>query len=359
MPLGVFLVHGFLEPGEIADGRSFAKKGFKNHGGKSGVAGLVEVNAVDGEGPTRLGGLLKKFLRGGEEIDEGHPRAVARHLGHRGGIEREVAVVRRRDFKIFVGMRFVGDWRKKHDLRRSAGAVIFGAGVAEERIEIRLEFREAGGTGEGFVETEERKNHIGADAGEPLVGRAKVFGTGAGGQFVAGDGEVAHDEFVFRILRVNERLERAEMLHAIGERVADEGDLGAGSEGERRVERGGDRGRHRCHRRGGLRRGRRFGRRRRHGAAYGEHFTQGVVGGFDAGAIAVEAVHARGVTVERGDIGLGRNFEPGSPVGGIYNQPAERLVLQVDAVTHRGDENFVFFARGIPVETRPSDGHCG
>ena len=359
MPLGVFLVHGFLEPGEIADGRRFAKKGFKNHGGKSGVAGLVEVNAVDRERPAGLGGLGEQFLRRGVEIDEGHTGAIAGDLGHRGGVEREVAVVRRRDFEIFVGMGFVGDRREQHDLRRAAGAVIFGAGVAEERIEIRLEFREAGGTGEGFVETEEGKNHIGADAGEPLVGGAKVFGTGAGGQFVAGDGEIAHDEFVLRILRVNERLERAEMLHAIGERVADEGDLGAGIEGERRVERGGDCWRHGCDRRRGLRRGRRFRRRRRHGAAHGEHFTKGMVGGFDAGAIAVEAIHARGVTVERGDIGLGRNFEPGGPVGGIYDQPAERLVLQVDAITHRGDENFVFFASGIPVETRPSDGHRG
>ena len=109
VPLGILFVHGRLESREIADGRGLAEEGLENHGCEGGVAGLIEVDAVDCERTSGLGGFGEEFLRRRVEIDERHAGAIAGDLGHRRGVEREVLVVRRGDFEIFVGEGFVGD----------------------------------------------------------------------------------------------------------------------------------------------------------------------------------------------------------------------------------------------------------
>ena len=50
------------------------------------------------------------------------------------------------------------------------------------------------------------------------------------GDLVPGGGEIAEDQFVIGKARVDERLEPAVMLHAIGERAAEERDVIAGLE---------------------------------------------------------------------------------------------------------------------------------
>ncbi len=104
-------------------------------------------------------------------------------------------------------------------------AVIFGRNVFQVFFEVGFELLDAGLAFEGFIEAEEREDYIRAGFAKPIVGRAEVFRAVAGDDFIARSGEVADDQFVLWILGVDIALEPAIMLNAIGEGIADNGDV--------------------------------------------------------------------------------------------------------------------------------------
>lgn len=119
---------------------------------------------------------------------------------------------------------------KKDHARRPVAVVVFGLGVLEELVEISLELRQARLALERFVETVEGEDHIRLHAGQPLIARAEAFRAVPGGDLVGGGGEIAEDQIVLRKFCGDERLERAFVLHAVGDGTADEGDVVAGLE---------------------------------------------------------------------------------------------------------------------------------
>ena len=84
-----------------------------------------------------------------------------------------------------------------------------------------------------------------------------------------------------------------------------------------------------------------------------------MVGGGEAGTVAVEAVGAGRVTIERGDVSLSGNGKAGGPIGGVDDETAERLVFKIRGGAHRGRENFGRRTGLGFVETGPDDGHRG
>ena len=167
----------------------------------------------------------------------------------------------------------------------------------------------------------------------------------------------------------DERLQIVVMLDAVGEGVADDGDALAGVEGDGRVDRGGG-GRSRRGSDGGERGfggGGGFflfgvGWRRRGGrrvGADGDGLAEGVDGGGELVAEAVEAVFARGVRIDERDVGLGGDGEIDGPEDGVDDETAERLVFEVGGGAHRGGEDFVFLAALVFEGAGPGYGHRG
>src|SRR5262249_6000917 len=117
-------------------------------------------------------------------------------------------------------------------------------------VKVPLELGQAGLAGEGLVVAEEGEDDVGpcvggleaiiADAlaggesvrlgdrgraGEPLVGRAERLRPQPQDQLVAGEAEVAEDEVMFGEATVEVGFQPAIVLHAVGERVADNADM--------------------------------------------------------------------------------------------------------------------------------------
>ena len=105
----------FLGGGRVEGGGGFVEEGLEDFGGEQGVAGLAEMNAVDGEGAAGAGGFGGEFLRRSEEIDEGHAGLVAGDLGHGGGVEGEVTVVRGGHGEFGARELLVGDGGEEDD----------------------------------------------------------------------------------------------------------------------------------------------------------------------------------------------------------------------------------------------------
>ena len=132
--------------------------------------------------------------------------------------------------------------RHECDPWRAFAVVALLFGVLDPVFEIGLELLKAGLTGEGLVEAEEGDDNIGLGEGEVLVGRAEAFGAGTENDLIGGPGEVADDEVMLGEALMEERLPVVVTLklHALGQRVADEADVVAGLELQRRGVGGGE-----------------------------------------------------------------------------------------------------------------------
>ena len=211
--------------------RLFVEKGLEDFRRKRLVAGLGEQEGVEGERMPLLRRLRVKPLRHREEVHEQHVVGL-RHLGHRGGVEFQVGVVRRRIREIRVVKRFIGDRREKRDARRAFAAVVLRFDLLEKLVEVLFEFIQTLRALEGLVEAVKGQNDIRLRLGQPIVARTEVLGAMPGCDLIAGGGEVAENEVVVRKFRVNERLQETVVLHPVGERVAEVTDVVALVQGE-------------------------------------------------------------------------------------------------------------------------------
>ena len=95
-------------------------------------------------------------------------------LSHRGGVELEPLVGRRRIGQVAASRRFHRD-RREHDQPRGRLAVVLlGERVLDEGVEVFLERRQPLLAGERFVITEEGEDDVGLRSRQPLVRRAEV-----------------------------------------------------------------------------------------------------------------------------------------------------------------------------------------
>ena len=77
---------------------------------------------------------------------------------------------------------------------------------------------------ECFVISEETEYDISLNLGKPLISRTKVVGTRSYVDFIAGESQVSERDFVFRVDRLNIRLQPTLMLHPIGQIISDDSD---------------------------------------------------------------------------------------------------------------------------------------
>ena len=109
--------------------------------------------------------------------------------------------------------------------------------MGEKFVEAFLKGGEAFGAGERFVVAVGGDDEVGFDEGEVLVEVGEVVGTRHEVHFVGRPGEVANDEFVVRVVLVQQGLEMTVAALGIEKEIANEGNAGAGLELERQ---GGD-----------------------------------------------------------------------------------------------------------------------
>jgi hypothetical protein len=203
------------------------KEGLEGGVGKVGVAFHVESVAVDGV-------IFRRMVV--ENIGEGDLMFFG-NFSQSMGVDDEVGGVHEPGFDL-IGV-FAGHRRKEDDAGGIFAVVGLGLQVGEEFVEALLEGGEAFGAGEGFVVAVGGDDEIGFDEGEVLVEVGEVVGPGHEVHFVGGPGEVADDEFVVRVVLVEEGLEMTVAALGIEEEVADEGNAGPFFKGERQG--GGDR----------------------------------------------------------------------------------------------------------------------
>jgi hypothetical protein len=118
-----------------------------------------------------------------------------------------------------------GDGGEEHDARRSLPAVVSTLCLLDELLEVFLERRDTGRPFERFVVTEECEDDVRLLMLQPIVGRAEALGPLAHRQLVAREAQIAEDEIVTGKRGINQRLEPARMLHAVGQRIADNADV--------------------------------------------------------------------------------------------------------------------------------------
>jgi hypothetical protein len=108
--------------------------------------------------------------------------------------------------------------------------IIFGQRGFQKRIQVGLELFQAGFALKGLVETEEGENDVRLHLGQPIVGRTEIRGAMAQRHFIGGHGQIAKNQIAVRILGIKISLQPAGMLEAVGQSIADDGDMVAGFE---------------------------------------------------------------------------------------------------------------------------------
>gem|GEM_PF-6208762 len=355
--------------GRLHRGRGFAEERGIDLLGEAGLAGVVEVDAVDGERAVPAArGFLEQALRRVEQVDEGHARDVTRGLGHRARVGGEVLVYLRLVLEIRVGVLFHRGRREQDDARGREAVVRAGAGLAQERGELLAELRQPVGSGEGLVVAEEREHDARLHLAEPLVGRAEILRARAVRDLVAGECEIAHGDVVRGVLQVDHGFHPAVVLHPVGEGVAHDRDAVPRVELEGRLgcRGGGNRGRGGgagCPAGrgllGGLLRGRVFRRRGGRRGARGRFLAERVVRGRQPVAVAFEPVRLWGEWIDEAHVRRGRHVEAKAPENRVHHDAARSLADQVGRGAEGGREDAVFLAGLVAEHAGPGDRHRG
>ena len=211
-------------------GRAGAEQGGVEHAADLGVAALVQMHAVDRQRPLGLGHQL---AAGREQVDK-HDMILCGGRGQGLRVERDPLVVlaavgQRAAFEVLVG-----DRREQHQLRRRGAVVLGGRRLADEVFQVALEFRQPIGAGKRFVEAEGGDHDVGLFVFQPMPMILEIERAGPQRQFVGRPAEVVDDQLQLREAAVQQRFPVAEILHPLGQRVADEDDPVAVLQIERR-----------------------------------------------------------------------------------------------------------------------------
>ena len=119
----------------------------------------------------------------------------------------------------------VRDRREKHQTRCGLAVVFLLPHAVDRAGEIGLEFCHAGFAFERLVVTEESKDDVGFDLGQPLIRAAEIFRALSQSQFIAGKSEVTKRQIQIGMHCLDVGFEPAVMLQAVGSCVSDVGDV--------------------------------------------------------------------------------------------------------------------------------------
>ena len=189
------------------------------------------MDAVDSE---RLFGDLVEGAARAVDVDE----CDALLGGDRGDglvVECDACVVFLAGRQAGVAVVLEGDGGEQHQPRLSLSVVPLLTRVFDEFLEVILELRDAFTTTEGLDEPEECEDHVGLAVREVLVTAAEAGRALLDRQLVGREPEVAKRELQAGEPPLESRLEPAVVLHALGQRIADEADVVTHFEGESSV----------------------------------------------------------------------------------------------------------------------------
>ena len=133
----------------------------------------------------------------------------------------EIRIQRRRARKVRVRMLLRGGRGKQDEAGRRSPAVFFAQCLLNELVQVLLELRQAIGSVEGFIVSEECEKHVRTLFRQPVIGRAKSLRTQAHREFIPRESQVPEHEPMAWKPRVQKRFQPAGMLHPLGERIAD------------------------------------------------------------------------------------------------------------------------------------------
>ena len=120
---------------------------------------------------------------------------------------------------------FVGDRREEHELRRGLAVVLGRGRLGDEVVEVLLELGQALRPGERLVEAEAAMRTSGFSSSSVWPWSLKSCERGRERQLVGRPAEVVDDQLQLGEAAVEQGLEVAEILHPLGQRVADEDDV--------------------------------------------------------------------------------------------------------------------------------------
>ena len=151
--------------------------------------------------------------------------AIYRDFRHFARVQFQILVLFFAIGKVWPLQIFKRHRRTQHKLRSGFFVVLLSQRVINKRFQIFAKLRQTRFAGVRFVVAKKRDDNVGLDLAQPLIGRAKVFRPRSFGQCVAAKPQIPHDEIVLRKAIVQHGFQMSEMLQAIGERIADDGDV--------------------------------------------------------------------------------------------------------------------------------------
>ena len=130
---------------------------------------------------------------------------------------------------------FIGDGRDQHDARGRFSVEGFCLQIGHVLREFFPEVFDTCLAGEGFVEAVGGEDDVGLRQGEVLLGVGEIGRPGLHLDGIGRPGQISHLQLVVGKMLVQEGFEIGEILGAVEEGVADEGDAGAFGDVERQA----------------------------------------------------------------------------------------------------------------------------
>ena len=181
------------------------------------IAFRGQVNAVQGQG--RLGLDIERPGRG-EEVHKGHS-GLPGHRRHCRGVELQSLVVLAAIGKIRILDIFVRDRREHHQTRGRFAVVFLLARIVDEIAQVLPEPVQPCFPCKRLVVAEECEHHVGLRVAQVRMRVAEVHGPRPHRQLVCRESEIAEHQFMLREAGLDVSLQRANVLHAVCQRVAD------------------------------------------------------------------------------------------------------------------------------------------
>ena len=94
--------------------------------------------------------------------------------------------------------------------------------VADELIELPLEFGQTGRAGKRLIVTEKREHDVRFGPLEPIVWAAEVLAAHPDREFVTSESQIPDSQVAVGKMSLEQRLEPPIVLHSIRQRVADD-----------------------------------------------------------------------------------------------------------------------------------------
>ena len=157
------------------------------------------------------------------------------HLSHHSGVESNIGIVFRPIRVVGTFQVLMGNGRYDGQPWWRISIVALAAGVPDKLLQLGPESLQTLLSTKRLAEAEESDYHVSLGHLKMVVRTAEVQQAGPKGHLVRRETEVSNDQLMIGVAGVKKGLEVAEVLHSLGQRVADKHDMIAGLDAQPRL----------------------------------------------------------------------------------------------------------------------------